>query len=91
MKINNNIDSKATPQLNYEIHSENCQTSKVEFSLGNSQRLKSTSHFCKENPSQMNYVLCFFYVQLVTLNDSMPFYYFFHYFNDILIVTAFKQ
>ena len=36
MKMNNNTDSKATLQLNYEIHSENCQISKMELSLGNS-------------------------------------------------------
>ena len=35
MKINNNIDSKATLQLNSELHSENCQTSKTEASLRN--------------------------------------------------------
>ena len=36
MKMNNNTDSKATLQLNQEIHSENCQTSKMELSYGNS-------------------------------------------------------
>ena len=34
--MNNNTDSKATLQLNYEIYSENCQTSKMEISLGSS-------------------------------------------------------
>ena len=32
-----------------------------------------------------------FYVQLQTLNDSMSFYCFSHYFNDISMVTVFKQ
>ena len=36
MKMNNNTDSKATLRLNYENHSENCGTSKVELSLENS-------------------------------------------------------
>ena len=36
MNMNNNTDSKATLQLNEEIHSENCQTSKMELYLGNS-------------------------------------------------------
>ena len=35
MNMNNNTDSKATLQLNYEIHSENCQTSKLELYLRN--------------------------------------------------------
>ena len=38
--MNNNTDSKATSQLNQEMHLENCQISKMELSLGNSQRLK---------------------------------------------------
>ena len=33
--MNNNTDSKATLQLNWEIYSENCQTSKMELYLGN--------------------------------------------------------
>ena len=32
-----------------------------------------------------------FYVQLLTLNDSMPFYCFNHCFNDKFMVTLFKQ
>ena len=36
MNMNHNTDSKATLQLNLEIHSENCQTSKMELYLGNS-------------------------------------------------------
>ena len=48
MKMNNNTDSKATLQLNQEIQSQNCQTSKMELYLGNSQRLKSASHFCEK-------------------------------------------
>ena len=36
MKMNNNTDSKATLKFNSEIHSENCQTSKMELYLGNS-------------------------------------------------------
>ena len=36
------------------------------------------------------HVLCCFYVQLLTLNDSMPFYCFKHYFNDISMVTVFQ-
>ena len=39
----------------------------------------------------LQYVLCCFYVQLLTLICSMPFYCFNHYFNDILMVTPFKQ
>ena len=34
--MNNNTDGKATWQLNCEVHSENNQRSKTEFSLGNS-------------------------------------------------------
>ena len=30
------------------MHSENCQTSKIELSLGNSQRLNSTTRFWKK-------------------------------------------
>ena len=33
--------------------------------------------------------LCFFYVSLLTLNDSMSYYCFSHYFNDISMVTVF--
>ena len=29
MKMNNNSDSKATLQLNYKTHSENCQASEM--------------------------------------------------------------
>ena len=63
MKMNNNTDSKATLQLNQEIQSQNCQTSKMELYLGNSQRLKSPSLFCEKktlsqilngDPSQKN-------------------------------------
>ena len=36
MIINNNTDSEATLKLNSDIHSENCQTSKMELYLGNS-------------------------------------------------------
>ena len=32
------------------MHSENCQTSKIELSLGNSQRLNSASRFRKKLP-----------------------------------------
>ena len=32
-----------------QIHLENCQESKMEFYLGNSLRLKPTSHFRKKN------------------------------------------
>ena len=32
------------------MHSENCQTSKIKLSLGNSQQLNSTSRFCKKLP-----------------------------------------
>ena len=32
------------------MHPENYQTSKIEFSLGNSQRLNSASRFCKKLP-----------------------------------------
>ena len=32
------------------MHSENCQTSEIEFSLGNSQRLNSASRFRKKLP-----------------------------------------
>ena len=32
------------------MHSENCQTSKIELPLGNSQRQNSTSCFCKKLP-----------------------------------------
>ena len=39
----------------------------------------------------LQYFLCCFYVQLLTLNDSMPFYCFNHYFNDISMVTLFKE
>ena len=49
--MNNNNDSKAALQLNYEMHSENYQTFKMKLSLGNSQRLKSTSHFHKNSLS----------------------------------------
>ena len=31
--MNNNTDSKATSQLNQEMHLENCQISKMELSL----------------------------------------------------------
>ena len=48
MKINNNTD-QATQKLN-KMHSENCQTSKTELSLGNSQQLNSASCFRKMLP-----------------------------------------
>ena len=51
MNMNHNTDSKATLQLNLEIHSENCQTSKMELYLGNSQRLKPLAIFAKKTPS----------------------------------------
>ena len=43
--MNNNTDSKAAQQFDQERHSENCQTPKIELSLGNSERLKSAGHF----------------------------------------------
>ena len=49
--MNNNTHSKATSQLNEEMYSENCRISKMELSLRNSQRLKSTSHFRKNSHS----------------------------------------
>ena len=48
MKINNNTD-QATQKLN-KMHSENCQTSKTELSLENSQQLNSASCFRKMLP-----------------------------------------
>ena len=47
MEMNNNSDSKATLQLNYETHSENCQASEMELYLGNSLL------FLQKTPSQM--------------------------------------
>ena len=39
----------------------------------------------------LQYILCCFYVQLLTLNDSMLFYCFNHNFNDIFMVNLFEQ
>ena len=38
----------------------------------------------------LQYILCYFYVQLLTLNDSMLFYCFNHNFNDIFMVNLFE-
>ena len=35
------------------MHSENCQTSKIQLSLGNSQRLNSASRFRKSSLSYL--------------------------------------
>ena len=56
MEMNNNSDSKATLQLNYETYSENCQASEIELYLGNSLPFlqKTPSQMLNRDPSKKN-------------------------------------